>query len=147
MDSRELTKNLYAMIPVINHKLFRELPSTDIPKQQLRLLHVLSHHENMPIKHFCEKMHISKPNMTKLVDQLMSEGWVNRSHSEEDRRVVLLNLTEEGQQVMSDHYEVLITESCKMFDDFTEEEKESLNYHLSEVVRLMEKVKSSKERK
>ena len=36
---------------------------------------------------------------TRLIDALEAQGWVERSRSAEDRRIVLLSLTEAGQQL------------------------------------------------
>ena len=42
-------------------------------------------------------MNTTKSNVTAMVDRLIAEGLVTRTHSEEDRRAVVIALTEEGQ--------------------------------------------------
>lgn len=42
------------------------------------------------------QLHISRPNMTPLVDKLVQFGLVDRKTSQEDRRVIQLDITEEG---------------------------------------------------
>ena len=42
------------------------------------------------------------PNATRLADKLLEKGYVMRKRSESDRRVVYLNLTKEGSQLLED---------------------------------------------
>ncbi len=140
MESKELSRKIYSMIPAINYSFFRNLPVADIPKQQLRLLYTLEHHNHMPMKHFSEKMYISKSNLTKLVDHLIEQGWVVRSHSKKDRRVVLLSITDKGREEMKNHIEKVVIQTSQLFDVLTEEERESLNNHFEEILKLLDKI-------
>jgi DNA-binding MarR family transcriptional regulator len=39
---------------------------------------------------------ISRPSTTRVVDQLVQRGWLERAYDERDRRVVMVGLTQEG---------------------------------------------------
>lgn len=67
-------------------------------KSQYQILFILSHHGTMPTTDICEHLNISKPNMTVLVDRLISEGFVIRINDEKDRRVINLCITKKGRQ-------------------------------------------------
>lgn len=54
-----------------------------------------------------ERMLIAPPDVTRLVDPLVRRGWVERTRSEADRRVVVLRLTAQGRQVVHDVREPL----------------------------------------
>lgn len=54
----------------------------------------------LPISEIGKQLYISKPNMTPLIDKLVDDGWVRRSRSEEDRRIVNVEITEEGKKFM-----------------------------------------------
>lgn len=43
-----------------------------------------------------ERVLISRPTASRVVDRLVGAGWVDRWHDDRDRRVVLIALTEEG---------------------------------------------------
>lgn len=137
---RTLAETVINVIPSLNRRFFRLIPKLEIPKQQLGLLHMLTHHGNMPMKVFSDKMHISKPNLTKLVNQLIDDGLVVRSHSEEDRRIILLDITEEGKKVVKSHYKMLIEEVTNMFEVFEDSEIDELSHHFSEINRLISKL-------
>lgn len=144
MNKSKLAENIINFIPQLNRRFFRMMPKLDMPKQQLGLLHMLTHHCHMPMKVFSDKMHISKPNLTKLVNHLIDEGLVVRSHSEEDRRIILLDITEAGREVVKSHYEMMIEEVTKMFEVFEDNEVEELSHHISEINRLISKLDDNK---
>jgi DNA-binding MarR family transcriptional regulator len=48
-----------------------------------------------------ERIQQSSATMTGIVDRLVEKGWVTRRRSEEDRRAVFVNLTGEGQNVLT----------------------------------------------
>lgn len=54
-----------------------------------------------------ERMLISPPDVTRLVDPLVGRGWVERTRSADDRRVVVLRLTPQGHQAVVDVREPL----------------------------------------
>ena len=140
MTSVELVEKLYTIMPTINHKFFHEVPKLNIPKQQLRLLHTIRHHDGKPMKFFSDEMNISKPNLTKLVDQLISQGWVRRGNLEEDRRIIILSITEAGREELTKHFNLMKERTSELFDCFTEKERKELLAHFMEIKKLMDKI-------
>jgi DNA-binding MarR family transcriptional regulator len=47
------------------------------------------------------KMRVANSTMTRMVDQLVQKGLVNRSADPQDRRIVLVSLTDHGKEVRS----------------------------------------------
>jgi DNA-binding MarR family transcriptional regulator len=48
-----------------------------------------------------ERVLVSRPTASRAVDRLVVNGWIRRWHDDGDRRVVLLELTEEGRRQQS----------------------------------------------
>lgn len=140
MERKNLAETVIHFIPSLNRRFFRLVPKFDIPKQQLGLLHMLTHHGHMPMKVFSDKMHISKPNLTKLVNHLIDEGLVIRSHSEEDRRIILLDITDDGKAVVESHYKMMVEEVANMFEVFDDNEIDELSHHFNEINRLISRI-------
>jgi DNA-binding MarR family transcriptional regulator len=44
---------------------------------------------------------ISRPSTTRVADQLVQRGWLERGHDDTDRRVVLVGLTKEGRRAQA----------------------------------------------
>ena len=60
--------------------------------------------------------------VTRLLDRLESKALIRRVRSEEDRRVVNLELTDEGSQVAADVPKVIAQLANQMLEGFSEEE-------------------------
>ena len=71
-------------------------------------------------------MNTTKSNVTAMVDRLITEGLVTRTHSEEDRRAVVIALTEEGQRRYAAGVEVVRMYHEELSALFTAEERELL---------------------
>jgi MarR family 2-MHQ and catechol resistance regulon transcriptional repressor len=60
--------------------------------------HALYHigEQGLPANELARELRCHASNMTGLIDRMTENGWVYREHSEEDRRVWLVKLTEKG---------------------------------------------------
>lgn len=52
--------------------------------------------EGTPVNELAKELNCNASNMTGLVDRMTENGWVYRQHSDTDRRVWLIMLTDEG---------------------------------------------------
>lgn len=140
MSRVQLAEKIFSIMPTMNRKFFSKLPHFDYPKQKLRLLHVVFHHDDEPMKFYVEKLYISKPNLSKLVDGMIDEGLLERHNDDKDRRITRIKITKEGKQIMTEHFEMLTTEVAKVFEVFTDDDVDQLNYHLEEIIKIFNKV-------
>ena len=54
--------------------------------------------EPVRMTRLAERVLVSRPTASRVVDRLVARGWIRRWHDEADRRVVLLELTTEGRR-------------------------------------------------
>lgn len=141
MDRVELAKVIFSMMPTMNRKIFRQLPQCDYPKQKLRLLHTVHHHNDESMSFYCEHLYISKPNLSKLVDSMIEEGLLERHQDKKDRRVTRIMITDEGNEIMKDHFTRMTENVAQLFEVFSDEEVEALNIHFNEIIKIFNKVK------
>jgi DNA-binding MarR family transcriptional regulator len=71
----------------------------DLSFAQLRVLAALEPGAGSPTGHLAERAGVSPATVTGMLDHLEQMGVVTRSRSDEDRRVVLTRLTDEGQRL------------------------------------------------
>jgi DNA-binding MarR family transcriptional regulator len=69
----------------------------DVTVQQCMALQLL-HEESLAIGALAERMGVTPGATTRLVDGMIGRGWLERRRDPDDRRRVLLKLTEEGRQ-------------------------------------------------
>jgi DNA-binding MarR family transcriptional regulator len=75
------------------------LSAYGLTPSQFEILSILSEEGDIPLNRVSERLCCACSNVTGLVDHLERDGLVKRQRSEEDRRVILLGLTEKGQEM------------------------------------------------
>ena len=95
---------------------------------------------SLSISEIGKMLYISKPNMTALIDKLVKDGNVKRLRSSEDRRIIKVEITEDGRDFMfhaQDSVKVNIKENLSNLD---ENEIEILNESLENIRKLFIKI-------
>ena len=74
-----------------------------------------------------KKLRTRKPDSTRIVDRLESSGLVIRERDTKDRRVVFVNLTKKGSELMEEIYPLLNEIHKNQFSSFSRDELEAFN--------------------
>jgi hypothetical protein len=74
--------------------------------------------------------------MTGIVDRLVKMGWVQRTRSETDRRVVLVQATPAGNKLIEQIHQNVMHDDQKGFAELDEEELRSLENVLKYMLRM-----------
>jgi DNA-binding MarR family transcriptional regulator len=82
--------------------------------------------DGLPMNVYGEKLCISKPNLTKLVHELVDKQWVKKEKSEEDKRVTRIYLTKRGREFLEAHYRRMKEQVIASTEKLTDEEVETL---------------------
>jgi DNA-binding MarR family transcriptional regulator len=99
-DPVKTANGLRPVLLRLNRQLRRELGPVGITGGQATLLHMIRTNPGIGVRGLATKEGVSAPAMSGYVDRLESAGLVRRVRSEEDRRRVGLELTEEGRSVL-----------------------------------------------
>ncbi|ENK1242417.1 MarR family transcriptional regulator [Clostridium botulinum] len=95
----EISQDLYDLLLKLNKKLLnpdelkRNFP---LPPSHVKVIIYLKHNGNCSISKIAKDLLISKPNMTPIIDKLISENMVTRYTDSMDRRIIRVELTEKG---------------------------------------------------
>lgn len=116
---------------------------TDIAKKDIRTyglnlsefaaLELLYHKGRQTIQEIGKKVLLTSGSMTYVVDQLEGKGFVNRIGSEKDKRVIYVEISEEGTHLMNDifpRHERCITD---IFKSLSEEQIITLTEQLKQI--------------
>lgn len=76
--------------------------SFGLTEPQFGVLETLGHLGPMTIGQLCKKQLVSGGNMTLVVDNLERDDYVRRVHSAEDRRTIIVELTDKGQTLFNE---------------------------------------------
>lgn len=82
-----------------NRHTIQQIRTFGLTQPQFGAIEALGHLGPMLIGDLSRKMLVSGGNMTCVIDNLEKEGLVVRVHSEEDRRAVIVSLTDQGREL------------------------------------------------
>lgn len=73
-----------------------------ISMSQLHVMHLLESHGDMPMSRLAEMLDVSDSNATGLIDRVEERGFVERLRVATDRRMVMVQLTPAGRQLLDE---------------------------------------------
>ena len=97
-----------------------------ITKGQGRLIGFLKRKDGFSTKELSEILNISVTSLNETLNKLEQQNFIRKVPSSKDKRVLLVELTEEGRSLEFKNHE-----DIDIFDTLSEEEKENLNEYLN----------------
>jgi DNA-binding MarR family transcriptional regulator len=128
---------LVTQIHHLGRRVFSELlkeRGLDIGPGQGRILFALWQEDGVPINELTKKTLLRKSTLSELLDSLENAGHVRRVQSEEDRRKVLIQLTEKTRQMLNVYIEVSKEITKIFYEGFQPEEMEQFENYLERVL-------------
>ncbi|MFW9910539.1 MAG: MarR family winged helix-turn-helix transcriptional regulator [Candidatus Thorarchaeota archaeon] len=128
---------LVTQIHHLGRRVFSELlkdRGLDIGPGQGRILFSLWQKDGVPINELIKKTLLRKSTLSELLDNLESAGHVRRVQSEEDRRKVLIELTEKTRQMLNVYIEVSVEMTKIFYKGFETEEIDQFETYLQRVL-------------
>jgi len=117
----------------VSNMLKKDMRTYSVNPTEFAVLEVLFSLGKQPIQIIGNKVLLASSSITYVIDQLEKKGMVERVQNEDDRRVTLVSLTEEGQELMESifpqHSEVI----KQLFNDLSDEELHQLGEALKTV--------------
>ncbi|MDP4097601.1 MarR family transcriptional regulator [Paenibacillus sp. P96] len=116
LDEHELALNLFVVLAraynSVTARSNRDIHSHDLNTTEFGVLDLLYHRGPQPLQKIGEKVLISSGNITYVVDKLQKKQLLKRRASQDDRRVIFAELTEEGrhffERIFPQHKQVII---------------------------------------
>lgn len=116
-----------------------QLNKTGLVRTHFRILHELVDGKELSMSDLSVILHVTKPNITVLIDKLVKLDYVERVSSSHDRRVYFIRLTDEGKKFISKSAEELIKCSTRLFSDLDEEDLEFIKQTTQGMKKLLTK--------
>ena len=134
-DLREISNHLlyhkFTMINEILDKRYkRDNPEMkNVSKGQGRIIAVLKRKDRISTKDLSEILNISVSSLNETLNKLEQKGFVKKVPSNEDKRVLLIELTEKGKEVEFKNHNDL-----DIFDSLNDIEKDYLDDYLNRLI-------------
>ena len=111
--------------------------SADFTIKEMFLIDVLGSRKSQTMSELAQILSVPLTTMTSMVTRLVKRGYLERSRTEEDRRIVLVSLSEKGREIFQQHrYEYIRTVS-EVLEDLTEEEQRTILAFMGQVLTTM----------
>ena len=106
----------------------------DINPAQGRILFALWKNDGLSIIDLAKETGLSKSTLTSMLDRLEKSGHIRRVHSTEDRRKILVYLTEKNKQLQSSYIRVSQEMTEIFYANFTAQERDQFDNFLNRLL-------------
>ncbi|AET60255.1 MarR family winged helix-turn-helix transcriptional regulator [Paenibacillus terrae] len=146
-DDQDLALNLFVVLAraynSVTSRTNRDIHSHGLNTTEFGVLDLLYYRGPQPLQKIGEKVLISSGNITYVVDKLQKKKLLTRRASQDDRRVIYAELTDEGrhffEQIFPQHHRVIM----ETVDGLSVEEKEQAIHLLKKLGLTAEGQKSN----
>jgi len=105
---------------------------------QLKSLFFISSEGNTNVRKLAAALSVTSANVTGIVDRLVKQGLVTRRENPEDRRMLLLQVTDKGRALITDLRERQTSRLSKILDYMSPDEVSTLAQGLSSLLKACE---------
>ncbi len=128
---------LIAKVQLLSERIFSKILAKydlrEISPAQGRILFVLWNGDGISIQELAKKTSLGKSTLTSMLDRLEEAGFVKRVPSKEDRRTILIKLTEKDKECR-DLYTKITKEKTRLFyKGFTTREIDAFERYLERI--------------
>jgi DNA-binding MarR family transcriptional regulator len=97
----EVTDNLRRVFQVVNEHSKRAMRETGLTGPQLWAIKVIAGHGPIRVSDLARRLYLHNATVVGIIDRLEAQGLARRTRSQEDRRVVMVDLTEQGKDLVA----------------------------------------------
>jgi DNA-binding MarR family transcriptional regulator len=105
---------------------------------QLKSLFLIAREGSMNTKSLAEALGVTPSNVTGIVDRLVKQGLVSRQENPEDRRMLLIRVTDKGEAILTSLREETISSMSEVLARMSTEELSSLARGLASLFKAAE---------
>ncbi len=109
-----------------NRKSVESIRSFGLTQPQFAVIEVLGHLGQLKVGELCDKMLVSGGNMTLVLDNLEKLGYIERTHSKEDRRAINVNLTSHGLKTFEEVFKIHAENISRFMNVLSADEQKDL---------------------
>jgi len=139
----QIAENMLSLFPLITNKILKKDVFSErygLLPRFIHVLHIIDVFGPINMSELAKRLNISAPNLTPIVDKLISEGYVERLKDDSDRRVSIVQTTEKGKEFLNVHAQWVNQNLEINLSRLSEDEIEELWYLLKRLKKLVLKM-------
>jgi DNA-binding MarR family transcriptional regulator len=133
-------EEFFASIRRARARFAREVDAGDLTLSQYHLLAALAAHSPRTVGELAENAGVAPPSATRMLDGLERAGVVERRPSRADRRVVEVELTDEGKRIVRRKRASFGAKRRALYDSLAPEEREQAERLLRRLAGLIDEL-------
>ncbi|NLZ49849.1 MAG: MarR family transcriptional regulator [Clostridiales bacterium] len=134
-----VAKTIHQIMHVIKHGMKYPLREVNLTVPQGMLIGVLSKNKKMKVSDLSEQLQLSNSTVSGIIDRLEKQGMVERTRSEEDRRVVYVSITKKVEEEVIEHCKSAEKKLEDMLGNATDEELDQILHGLFLLEKVLER--------
>lgn len=131
---------LFRDINTLEERAIRTEEYRDVTANDMHVIEAIGPEGTKNMTSVARELEVTTGTLTISVNSLVKKGYVDRTRSEEDRRVVLISLSEKGQKAYLHHRKFHQEMIDAVLKELTEEEQRALEKALSKLTRFFREV-------
>jgi DNA-binding MarR family transcriptional regulator len=138
-----IVENLFLALPMLHKKLIRvdlENVVEHLSLPHFIIMRVLAHADSLPVSRIADRLYITRPQMTSLIDRLVELGMVERSEDNKDRRIINIHLTDRGREALKACENLIKDNTRKKLSNLEDAELEKLSDALKTITEIGSKL-------
>ncbi|NJD22419.1 MAG: MarR family transcriptional regulator [Melioribacter sp.] len=124
-----------------NKRSIENIRKFGLTQPQFAVIEIIGHLGPLKVGEICNKMLVSGGNMTLVLDNIAKLGYIERVHSLEDRRAILIQLTQKGKDLFDNVFNSHAEHVTKLMSVLTVEEQKTLGELLKKLGLTVGKLK------
>lgn len=133
----EIIDDIRRIFQVLTEKSRKVESETSLIGSQLWVMKLLGETSPMRVSDLARRTYLHPATMVGLLDRLEAKGLVKRTRSEEDRRVVHVDLTEQGRETVKNSPEVVQNLLVSGLEAHTDQKLKKISEGLGEIVAIL----------
>lgn len=152
-STREQARRLNEMINLLSlftrRTMVEWLPKLEsqmgITEQRFMVLWALNLESNISLKDLAQGLVVSPSSLSVMINAMVDQGYVTRTEDPNDRRRVLLGLTDHGAEDLAAAESYLENEFCRFIDGLDDSDRKDLTAATKDMLKVMKRIVMSAE--
>lgn len=139
----EVSSNLFDLLFLLNRKVFNHsefIKGLPLAPSHVKVIFHLMNSESLSVSQIAQKLNISKPNMTPIIDKLIHDGYVNRFEDPNDRRVLRIKVTEKSKILFREQRHIVKSKLQEKISHLSSDDLDALNTSINVISDIVSKL-------
>ena len=129
----------FHLFRLMKHRMSEEKLSLDLTMYQIYVLFFMSQHKETHMKALADYLQIEMSTATSMVDKLVALRLVKRQNDKKDRRLVYINLTRTGNDIVTEAIEKRRKKISEMLSLLSETQRNDFSIIMRTLISNLEK--------